>query len=87
MSNKTVSTITNEQEANEEIASLILTAQTAIQNATKIADQYGIYFYFEGPGYGMGGTYKGKPPNVNCEEESWETSDEDYGWTSSSDNC
>lgn len=43
--------------AHAKIAALVLDAEDSLREATKIADEFGINFSWDGPSYGMGGWY------------------------------
>lgn len=70
------------QEANEKIAALLKHAEEAISQAESIADEAGVDFYWDGPTYGMGGTYY---PAKVVEEQGYRYIEE--GWNSSSGSC
>lgn len=67
-----------EQEANAALAEKVRVAYVAIEEATKIADEYKISFDFS-PAYGMGGCYQ--PAG------DFDSSDSEGGWQSSSQSC
>lgn len=45
-------------EATKKIAELVKVAETALEEAEKLATQYSISFSWDGPGYGMGGWFQ-----------------------------
>lgn len=80
------------REANAKIAELIKEAEAKLNEAARIADQVQVDFYFEGMGYGMGGTYH--PTKEGVSRDDWVNSEYDYddewyesGWQSSSSSC
>jgi hypothetical protein len=84
-----VPTLTH-QEASKQIADKLKEANRLLAEASKIADEAGVDFYWGGPEStdGMGGSYNPRPKdwdNSGCE---WDASgcgeEEDYGWQSSS---
>jgi|GEM_PF-3761306 seryl-tRNA synthetase len=72
------------REGAEKLANAVQRANDALQEATNIADKYGLSFNF-GPAYGMGGTYYGRE-NADYDESDYYDSDE-QGWVSSSEQC
>jgi NADH:ubiquinone oxidoreductase subunit E len=44
--------------ATQKIAELVKVAETALEEAKKLATQYSISFSWVGPGYGMGGWFR-----------------------------
>jgi hypothetical protein len=67
-----------ELEAYEQIAKLIAEAEGLILQAESIADKNNLAFRYEGPTYGMGGTYIGGEPKYRWQE---------HGWNASSGSC
>ena len=74
----------DKREALKKINEKTNEADKLIEEATEIADQYGISFSFS-VAYGMGGVYHPKKQQDNWETSSFE--DDDEGWVSSSEMC
>ena len=72
------------REASAKLSELVSQFESALSQAESLADEYGLEFSIE-PSYGMGGTYVGKA--LLEDEDSWYSSDDEYGWMSSSQSC
>lgn len=70
--------------AAEQVSELVQEAYNKLNEAQKIAKEYGIVFSFS-PAYGMGGTYY--PPRDDDYNDSDEWYGSDEGWVSSSADC
>ena len=87
--------ILTKEEANAKIAAFVALAYAALADAETLADDYGLAFSFS-PAYGMGGWYASKEAYLKdnygadySSDPDWEdsSSEENYGWQSSSSNC
>jgi hypothetical protein len=80
----------DKQQANARIAELVNIAKQALKEATAIADQHGLEFRWDGPSYGMGGSYQGTRPWMSstekCEADNYDSIDEGM-WRASSQSC
>ena len=78
-----------QQQASAEIAKKIGEARTLIAECESIADQSGVDFAWDGPGYGMGGSYTPRTLKDTVtdpdDQDSWSASNE--GWQASSQSC
>lgn len=78
--------MTDKKEAQGKIAEQIKIAQDALKEAARIADEAKVHFNWEGPSYGMGGSYEGDPDDRYLED--WQDSDDvNAGWSASSQSC
>jgi hypothetical protein len=79
------------KEANAKISELLKQVDVKFEEIAKIAEEFGLFVYWDGPSYGMGGSYTPKSEAYEYKpeyaEDDWEPSDEDYGWRSSSSSC
>ena len=57
------------KEANAKIAKKLADATALIRECETIADEFGVEFDWDGPEYGMGGSYT--PDFEHSDEESW----------------
>lgn len=73
------------QEAEEEIKAKLSIAETAINMAEKIAEDNGLVFSWDGPTYGMGGTYY--PAGYQDEYRDRPSTEDELGWQASSHSC
>lgn len=48
------------EQALEYIANKVEESQAALREAEMVADKFNLYFYTDGPSYGMGGSYNGE---------------------------
>lgn len=77
------------EEATTKIAELLKEARTKLNEATEIADEAGVSFFWD-VAYGMGGRYISEKA---AREHTWRKEGsplyegEDYGWISSSASC
>ncbi len=82
-------------EASQRIADSIQKAREEIEKAKKIADEFGLTFFWEPPapalgeGTGMGGTYFGKnsPERETYEKDEYTKYNMSDGWLASSGSC
>lgn len=80
------------EEASKAIAEKIAEAEKLLNEATIIADEHDIYVRWNGPAYGMGGSYT---PKSDLDEYDDEYDDNSWcysggskgGWRSSSQGC
>lgn len=73
------------REANKRIAELLREVESKLKEATDIADDAGVDICWDGPTYGMGGSYT---PKRKDEFDSSSSRDDEYeGWNSSSAFC
>ena len=79
---ETNTTVTTQEHANKEISRLIKQAESLINKATALADEWDVEFWFNAGGDGMGGYYTPQTKDENCD---WKYSS--GGWQSSSSNC
>lgn len=77
--------MTDKQEAQGKIAEQLKIVEDAFAEAERIADEAGIWFRWDGPSYGMGGSYAGRGERTDETDEEWE--DSDAGWSASSQSC
>ena len=78
--------MTDKQEQYKELNELVSKAYKAVNEAEAYARKYGLTFHFE-VAYGMGGTFDGRTPEQQEEEDGYINSDSDGGWLSSSMSC
>lgn len=70
-----------------ELNDIVNKIEELIASAETLADEYGLNFSLS-PAYGMGGSFQGRGTLINDDFESSDEYNEDnYGWTSSSQNC
>lgn len=86
--NSTVEYGTPEFEAAKtELKAKVDAAYAALNEATSVADKYGLEFTFE-PTYGMGGSYTGQGSSEEPEcEDTYDWEDNSWGWYASSQSC
>lgn len=77
--------VTNQKEANEVLSKLVRQADTLIEAAQCVADEFGLTFDSPIDQYGMGGRYIGEGTE-EFPAESWRASDAGK-WISSSSQC
>ncbi len=80
----------DKKEASEKISENLKQIELLLRESELIAQESGVSFRWEGPTYGMGGSFTPKPePKQKYSWDSWEASDDEdnYGWNSSSQNC
>jgi len=68
-----------QKEAKAKIAAILAEADAKLAEAVRLADEAGVDFYWEGPEYGMGGSYSSEKT-----AEQWGAS---AGWLASSYSC
>ena len=86
MSEKVEKTPEEQRVALSAIAVLLKEIDSKLQEAAAIADEAGVEFRWDGPEYGMGGSYtpKGWQESDGCSYSDYEDKD---GWISSSSSC
>jgi len=90
-----INEIVNSTQANEEINERLTKIIELLSECESIADEHKVSFIFDGPSYGMGGSYHPRNQWVSsdCEgEDGWSDSgcsdgDYDGGWSASSQSC
>lgn len=65
----------DKQEANKQIAAILTKVYDLLSEAEVIAEKSGVCFRFDGPTYGMGGSFdpaeKGQPNEWNDVQDGW----------------
>lgn len=86
--NATVEYGTPEYEAAKaELKPKVDAAYAALNEATAVADKYGLEFTFE-PTYGMGGSYIGRGSSEETEsDDAYCWREDSWGWYASSQSC
>lgn len=75
----------DKQAATKLIAEKLAAVNTLITEAEKIADEADVSFHLNGPAYGMGGSYTGRPEGWSQSTADCEGTD--AGWSASSQSC
>lgn len=67
-------------EIKNKIDELLREASRNLDEAVRLADENGESFYWDGPAYGMGGSYRSEEYNKKWDESN-------HGWMASSQSC
>lgn len=81
--------LTDKKTPKQRIDELLDKATGLLKDAATIADEHGVDFYWHGPGYGFGGSYRAAVTDWKPSSCEWEQSDQNKEgeWLSSSDDC
>lgn len=68
------------EQLREKVAAATAVADHAFDEAIAFANEHKLSFYWEGPAYGMGGSYQG-------DTSEWDRRESENGWCPSSLSC